>query len=146
MDETQARIIACDVLRGTEEAMLNRDAETFASYFALPQKLETLNGPKPIGSRDELIETFYEVVDFQRKRGIDGMVRRCVEASFKSEDLIEYVYESRFFSGARELSGRRTSYAMIQREGDVWKIVYTLYGVESLSDLAAGPDGPLRAA
>jgi hypothetical protein len=85
----KASDIAEYLLRRTGVALMSGDFDAFAPCFILPQHLETIEGAVFVTDRETLHQIFRAVRANYRERGVTRVVRHCLEAKFKSKNLVE---------------------------------------------------------
>ncbi|MFC6760525.1 hypothetical protein ACFQFQ_15115 [Sulfitobacter porphyrae] len=95
----KASDIAEYLLRRTGVALMCGDFDAFAPCFILPQHLETIEGRRFVTDRETLHQIFRAVRANYRERGVTRVVRHCVEAKFKSKNLVESLHEARIYRG-----------------------------------------------
>lgn len=122
---------ALDITNGiltlTRDAVLRNDPVAFISYFSLPQVVETFEGRTVLREFSDARRTFEAVRAHYDKQGITDFHRTCIEASFKTRNIIEYVYQTTYFQGVQAMSERPSTYAMMQLIEGHWRITYTMH-------------------
>lgn len=122
------------VLNRTGQALLDGDFEIFLNHFQLPQIIETFEGRQTITNAEDLKKLFVSVRGYHKGQNVDRIVRSCRQAEYKSENSIEGVFNALLFSGAELVQTVMSTFVMLQRHDDIWKISYNMYGVNEDSD------------
>lgn len=128
-DFPPASEIVDDVLSRTGQALIDGDFETFLPHFLLPQVIETFEGPKNVKTADDLKALFLSVRTFHKSQDVNRLVRSCRYAVYKDEDNIEGVFDALLFNGNELVHNMPSTFVMMTRHDDVWKIIYNMYGV-----------------
>ena len=120
--------IAEELLQLTGAALLSRDFHTFKSHFALPLRLETVEGHRFLTTDAEFFEVFEAVLTHLDETEVSDFVRTVIFADFVSEDIISSVHVCSEIHADGEL--RRSAYPVhstLVLTGSDWKIVSCLY-------------------
>ncbi|QUJ75553.1 hypothetical protein KDD17_11335 [Sulfitobacter albidus] len=133
MENSNALKIAESIMTLTRDAVLRDDPNAFAAYFTLPQIVETFEGRTELKCIEDVHRTFWAVRRHYDQQGITDFTRICTEASYKTPNIIEYIYESVYFKGKIELPERPSTYAILRLTGGQWRINYTMYGVTNIN-------------
>lgn len=128
-DFPPASEIMDDLLNWTGQALIDADFEAFLPHFVLPQVLETFEGPRNVKTVDNMKALFQSVCAFHKSRGVNRLVRSCRYAVYKDEDNIEGVLDALLFNGNELVHNMPSTFVMLTRHDDVWKIIYNMYGV-----------------
>lgn len=128
-DFAPASEIVDDVLTQTGQALIDGDFETFSAYFEFPQIIETFEGPQTVKTAADLKVLFLSVRAFHKSQDVNRLVRSCRQASYKDEDNIEGVFDALLFNGNDLVKSIPSTFVMLIRRGDLWKIRYNMYGV-----------------
>ena len=126
--ENDAEFIAEELLEITGCALLEGDFERFSACFALPLRLETIEGIRTVSSREEFLEVFEDVRNHMHDTKVVDFVRTVMSASFTDENTIGSVHicNEIYEGGILE----RPAYpvrSIIKRTGETWKIVSCFY-------------------
>lgn len=119
--------LAEDFLKRTGDAYLTGDADAFADCFALPQKIDTLDGQRILETRQEVVNTFEAVRENYRIEGITLMDRRIVSAEFRDENTMHSTHESRLLRGDILVRDPFLAFTIFRRSEGVWQIAYSQY-------------------
>jgi len=146
----KASDIAEYLLRRTGVALMSGDFDAFAPCFILPQHLETIEGRRFVTDRETLHQIFRAVRANYRERGVTRVVRHCLEAKFKSKNLVESLHEARIYRGEELLQPPYQTYSWLERrDGPDWRVAYSLYAItqaETLSDALLSVEAQARTA
>ena len=109
-------------------ALLAKDFRAFSAHFALPLRLETVEGHRVIEAKEEFGEVFEAVLDHMDATEVIDFVRTVIFAEFVDPDTIRSVHISSDIHAGGEL--RRPAYPVhstLIRIDNRWKIVSCLY-------------------
>jgi len=124
-----ARQISEDLLERSGASLVQGDFETFADCFLLPQDMETFEGRRSIETRDQMREIFEAVRQFHQRSGVTELVRHCVEAEFRTEDIVEATHESRLVAGERLIQRPYPVFSVLKRVDGVWRVASSQYAI-----------------
>lgn len=122
-----------DVLTQTGQALIDDEFETFVAYFDLPQVIETFEGPQNVETAEDLKVLFLSVRAFHKSNGVNRLVRSCREAVYTDENHIEGIFDALLFNGNALVQSMPSTFVMLNRRENVWKITYNMYGVNDES-------------
>lgn len=123
-----ADFIAEQLLNLTGEALLSRDFTAFKIHFALPLRLETVEGHRVLETDEEFWEVFDAVLTHMDETEVEDIVRTVIHAEFVDPHTISSVHICSEIHSGGEL--RRPAYPVhstLVRDGDNWRIVACLY-------------------
>jgi len=125
------RIIASDIAQAlldiTSETMLARQFDDFAACFNLPLRITTTTGPIEINTLTDMQRAYDEMETYITRLGVDEIVRTCVEAGYRSPDVIRLAHMTSLKRGGRDLSPPYPGYSELNRIDGVWKITGSEY-------------------
>ncbi|MBV7409038.1 hypothetical protein KJP29_08595 [Maritimibacter sp. DP1N21-5] len=124
------------LLERTGDALLSHDFDSFADCFFIPYGIETVNGKRTIGSRENLNLTFDAVHAHLLKQQVTIMARHCVSASFRSPNEVAATHETRLISRDILVQDPYPAFSLIKRQPNgVWKVAFTSYVIVDSADL-----------
>ncbi len=129
--EQPAREIACDLLDRTRLALLTGDFDSFTRCFELPQYVELIDARHYLETEAQMREVFKALVTNLRNAGVTRMERTCTAADWKTDDIIEFVYESVLWGRDGPMLAPFANFCMAKRFSNDWKITYSLNSLPS---------------
>ncbi len=124
-----AHDIVEDLLQRTGFGLQSGGFEGFADCFVLPYVIETFKGRSKITDRAELRDRFNAARRFYQSRGVTRLERRCVEATFKSADVIWATHETRLMNDMTLLEEPYPVLAFIHKMDGVWRTAHSKFAV-----------------
>jgi len=144
MPET-AREIAEHLLEQTGEALMTGNFEQFQDCFELPQDMDTFAGRQHLKTVDDLRAVFDHVRGHFHSIGMTSLNRRCLEATFRNDETVVTMHESRVVTRGHHLREPYYALGTIQRIDGVWKITFSQYAISgSDKHSLALMGGPVR--
>lgn len=118
----QALEIVQDGLDRHARATLSGDIDAMMKYSDIPCAIETMAGKVVATNRAEMRTICEALVHSIKVRQLSDMVRRCLEAEFKSDETIWATYETRFLRNGVELAeDTYTSFMILKKRTDGWR-------------------------
>lgn len=136
MGRQDARSIAQNLLDMTGHAVMTRDYEMFWPHFNLPQTIMTPDGQRTSHNLDEFRQVFEAIHDHLISQKVTDLIRSCVAADFKSENVIETTHVSHVMSGAQRIAEPYPVFSVLHALDGRWKIMSSDYAVEPKSSIS----------
>ncbi len=124
-----ARAICEAHIETTAHALVANQFEEFEQCFALPYEFETFESAHLIKTRAELRETFNRVHRYYLQLGVTRLERRCIEAEFLAEKVMNSTHETRVLRGNELLMEPYPTFGISHFIDGRWRIVKSSYAL-----------------
>lgn len=150
MTDEDACRIAQDFLDRQGEATILGDVEATLEWCDIPCTLESIQGRAVVMNKAEMRTICVAFIEKLKSKQLMHLVRHCLEATFKQEDVIWAAYETRYVRDGQLLSeDPYAGFVIPRRRRDRWKISTMQFAVSSnspanisLRDWAVSQDAP----
>lgn len=132
----EAKAIAAHALEETGQALLDRDFDRFAPFFALPQTLATPAGGRKMETLEDLRSAFDGICAFFASSGVISLDRRVETAFFDGADVIRYTHATRLVRKGAPEESPYFCQSVMQRGPSGWKVTDSQYALGERDDHA----------
>lgn len=116
-------------LKVSGDALIDGDFDAFASIFHLPHVLSTFEGTTTLETPQDLHAVFKTVTKRFASLGVTAIVRECIAADRKAEDLIEATHTSRFMAGSQQVNETSSAFSELRLFEGVWLGTSSQYAI-----------------
>ncbi len=128
--EVSAKVVSEQLLEETGNALLNRDFESFAKAFHVPQTVTTYDRTIELETVDDLRRVFEQMCTSFESLSVTDYVRECVAAEFKSKTVIETTHVSHLIRNGTHVMPPYPVYSTLEMKDGRWKVSGGAYAVD----------------
>lgn len=124
-----AREVSEYLLKVTGDALMQRDFESFAAVFGLPQTMTTTGAEIRLVTRNDLRSSFEQMCQHFRSLGVTELRRTCEAAEFHGPDRVEATHTSYVIADGKNVVPPYPVFSVLERLDGWWKITSSDYAL-----------------
>ncbi len=139
-----AREVSEYLLDMTANALMQRDFDSLARAFKLPQFMTTSQTRITLNTPDELQAVFEHMCDYYQSLGVTELNRICEAAEFDDLDTVRATHTSHILVDGEPLVPPYPVYSVLERTDGVWQIASSDYALDDDNPQAQAIHGVSR--
>jgi len=143
-DSHPAKYHAQRLLDQTGRGLILGDFDLFADCFRFPQVIQTFEGMRYVETREDMRYVFHQVRKHFEKMGVTDAVRHVVTSTYRDENTISTIHQSRLISGYTLVQKPYNVLSTIERVDGVWLVAESQYAVDDSPSLCRALVGENR--